>query len=76
MAKTEAQHKAVFDFMDKDGSGEITFAEMKQSFADLKISVDDEILKKSIVALDSSGDAKISWAEYLDCMKRGGHVKE
>ena len=75
--KTEAEHKADFDLRDKDGTGEITVDEFKQYFLDHWSEVLDDVLLNAMLAqMDSSKDKKVSWPEYIKCMRNNGLVKE
>ena len=77
MSQTEKEIKAYFDGLDKDGSGKITFAEMKadmqKQYPDLNF---DEMIKATIDGFDTDKDGEISWEEYIKFMRDNGGVKE
>ena len=61
--------KFTFDFMDKDGSGEISLSELKEIFG-VKDDKESEILLKEIIdKIDTDGNGEISFKEYNDMMK-------
>ena len=55
----------VFKEMDKDGSGQLTPAEVKAGFEKLGIDISDSELTDTIGNADVDGDGKISYQEFL-----------
>ena len=51
--------------MDKDGSGQLTPAEVKAGFEKLGIDISDSELTDTIGNADVDGDGKISYQEFL-----------
>ena len=68
-AKTEKEIRAYFDELDKDGSGKITVAEMKEFFGK------DRGYAKTL-AFDKDDDDKVTWEEYIRFFRDHGFVKE
>ena len=61
-----------FRYFDKDGSGEITFDEIKDIFEN-NVSDKNQVhdsLKKIVDEVDSNGDGIISFTEFSDMMKK------
>ncbi len=57
--------KAAFDHFDADGSGFIDKAEFAALSSDLGELLDDEELTAAVKEIDSSGDGKISFNEFI-----------
>ncbi|CAH1788768.1 unnamed protein product [Owenia fusiformis] len=67
----EANLRKAFKAMDKDKSGDICIAEVRQFLRDNGIGEDivpDDKLDGMIAEVDSSGDGKISFEEFLTMM--------
>lgn len=63
-AQTDAQKKATFDMFDKDGDGGITGAELAQMLK-MKPEEADAMIKE----VDSSGDGKVDFKEWMAAMQ-------
>ena len=61
--------KFTFDFMDKDGSGEISLSELKEVFGVKDDKESEKLLKEIIDKIDKDGNGEISIKEYSDMMK-------
>ena len=61
--------KFTFDFMDKDGSGEISLFELKEIFGVKDDKETENLLKEIIHNIDTDGNGEISFKEYNDMMK-------
>ena len=55
----------LFKKYDKDGNGTIDREEFKELFKQFKSNADDSQLDSALQALDTSGDGKISFPEFL-----------
>ena len=75
MAEVDDEHveneiKEIFDYFDKDGSGEIDSDELKDCLKCLGENVVDEEVNDMIAAMDIDGDGTISFVEFLKEMKK------
>ena len=61
--------KFTFDFMDKDGSGEISLFELKEIFGVKDDKETENLLKEIIHNIDTDGNGEISFKEYNEMMK-------
>ncbi len=61
--------KFTFDYMDKDGSGEISLNELKEVFGVKNDKDAEKSLKEIIDKIDKDGNGEISIKEYSDMMK-------
>ena len=61
--------KFTFDYMDKDGSGEISLHELKEVFGVKDDKDAEKSLKEIIDKIDKDGNGEISIKEYSDMMK-------
>jgi Ca2+-binding EF-hand superfamily protein len=69
-AHIEAEIKEIFDYFDKDGSGEIDSDELKDCLKCLGENVVDEEVNDMIAAMDINGDGTISYTEFLNEMSK------
>ena len=78
-AKMAAIHadelRELFDMMDKDKSGEISFAEFKAAMHAFGQVMDPEVLKELIQKADTAGDGSIDFNEFSGIMSHGSANK-
>ena len=51
--------------MDKDGSGELTYAEFRDAFKTLSYGLNDNDINMLVALADENKDEKISWQEFI-----------
>jgi len=64
------EHREVFGMFDKDGSGHISVAELKDAFRALGQRLDDNEFDAILQEADLNGDMHIDYQEFLQMMKR------
>ncbi|KAK4457974.1 hypothetical protein QBC42DRAFT_211435 [Cladorrhinum samala] len=69
-----AQYREVFEIFDKDGTGDITAAELGQVMKELGLNPSAEELQDIVNEADLNKDGVISFEEFLSLMSQG--VKE
>ncbi|KAK4161779.1 hypothetical protein QBC43DRAFT_268072 [Cladorrhinum sp. PSN259] len=69
-----AQYREVFEIFDKDGTGDITAAELGQVMRELGLNPSTEELQDIVNEADLNKDGVISFEEFLSLMSQG--VKE
>ncbi|KAK4221111.1 hypothetical protein QBC38DRAFT_429655 [Podospora fimiseda] len=69
-----AQYREVFEIFDKDGTGDITAAELGQVMRELGLNPSREELDDIVNEADLNKDGVISFEEFLSLMSQG--VKE
>ncbi|KAK3988877.1 hypothetical protein QBC44DRAFT_350941 [Cladorrhinum sp. PSN332] len=69
-----AQYREVFEIFDKDGTGDITAAELGQVMRELGLNPSTEELEDIVNEADLNKDGVISFDEFLSLMSQG--VKE
>jgi Ca2+-binding EF-hand superfamily protein len=65
---TDEKLKQAFGFFDKDGSGKISIAEIKQVLGVKKKLIDDKVWNDLIGEADENGDGEISYEEFKKMM--------
>lgn len=60
--------KEAFNYMDKDGSGEITLKEIKDVLGQSQ-NISDDVWEQIIAEADKNGDGVISFEEFMQMMK-------
>lgn len=67
-------------YFDTDGSGVITRNEFNEAFKEMKVSLNEALIKNCFVILDANGDNEIDLVEFETVfgkyMNGGGPVKE
>lgn len=55
----------MFQNMDKDGTGKLTYQEFRDSFRTLSYGLNDNDINMLIALADEDEDEKISWEEFI-----------
>ena len=69
-------YRQVFEMLDQDASGQITVDELKDGLDATGLTVTADMLFKTMEVIDTSGDAEIDFAEFLDFMHYVRDAKE
>lgn len=69
----EAEVRAAFKAMDKDNSGSLSHAEVKQVFADFGEKVSDKDVDALIKEADTDGDGSVNYEEFVKLMMGWEH---
>ena len=72
---TREELKKVFDMFDSEGSGKITFANLKRVAKELGENMNDEELQSMLAHADHSGNGAVSMDDFYRLMKKGGGKK-
>jgi len=64
------EHREAFEMFDKDRSGQISVAELKEAFSSLGQRLNDEEFDAILQVADLDGNKQIDYEEFLQMMKR------
>jgi Ca2+-binding EF-hand superfamily protein len=65
----EEKVRRLFDKIDKDGSGEITYELLVEAMSDFGVIIEESTLKRMMSHADKNQDGFIKWDEFLPLIK-------